>query len=172
MGLLVENELCQLRTMRLQDKLTRLAAEFRFSQRDLAMRLPGVSTTTINRWLNGESEPRLRDALRLANLFGIGLEFLADDTMDDPSPALMTEDEAAIIDLYHALGLDRREAMKRLANAAVPSEGVSLGSLRDLTALDERNERERLEAIKAANRAAKHARRDSESGKIPRRKSS
>ncbi len=68
------------------------------------------------RWLNGTGEPRLSEAVRLAEFFGLTLSELAglDATAPAPGPEL-TVDQRTILQVVEDLGLTRREAIRRLA---------------------------------------------------------
>jgi transcriptional regulator with XRE-family HTH domain len=47
---------------------------------EVAVKLP---QGRISKWLGGQGEPSLRQGLRLARWFGVPLEWLADDTLDE-----------------------------------------------------------------------------------------
>jgi len=69
-----------------------------------------VSVSTISRWASGEREPRLSEALSVANVFSLSLDDLADNPLK-PRPEL-TEDEREVLKTAARLGHDR--AMGRL----------------------------------------------------------
>jgi len=76
-----------------------------------------LAENRISEWKDGEGEPTLRQALRIARLLQVPLEYLADDSLDEPLPSTgVTPDEAAILDLFRALRLDKAEGLRRLAS--------------------------------------------------------
>jgi hypothetical protein len=80
-----------------------------------------LAENRISEWKDGQGEPMLRRAYRMARLLEVPLEHLADDALEEPpAPAELTGDERAILDLYRALGLDRAEGLRRLATPAPP----------------------------------------------------
>lgn len=75
----------------------------------------------ISKWKAGKGEPTAKQALQMARLLNVTVEFLIDPALEQPLvPEILTleEDERAVLDLYHALDLGRREAMRRLATPA------------------------------------------------------
>jgi len=149
--------------MRLSEKLGRLSAEQGYTNIAEIARLAQVSRSSCYRWFEGVAYPDVRDALKLARFFGVSLDYLADEEADHPPPSNeLTEDERFVLDVFHSLGLTRREAMRRLAlapggaagavavgTAPRPEAGaptVSTGhpvAVRDETALQERLDRGR-----------------------------
>lgn len=103
--------------MEFATKLRMLARQNRYSQEDLAEQV-GVSQSLMSNWMNGKQVPDLRESLRLADLLGVDLRYLADDAMDEPPPPLLSEDERAIVVLYRSLEIDEVEAMRRLTKPA------------------------------------------------------
>lgn len=83
-------------------KLKKLMNDQRYSQDDLAGRL-GVSQNLVSRWARGASVPDLRQARSLADLFGVGVDYLADDRRDEPWPAA-TDWDAKILEIIRAIG--------------------------------------------------------------------
>jgi transcriptional regulator with XRE-family HTH domain len=92
-------------------------------------RLVGTTDQQVGRWCSGAYPPNLRQAVGLARVFGVSLDYLADDAQDEPPPpppdvleAPPTEvpvipptgplDDACILKIAHELGLD--EALRRL----------------------------------------------------------
>lgn len=66
-------------------KLRILMALCRDSQRDIAAQV-GVNAGTLNRWLTGAHEPRISEAIKLADAYGLTL-----DQLFNPSIQLPTE---------------------------------------------------------------------------------
>lgn len=107
-------------TMRLNEKLLKLCDERGLdSQRDLA-RLAKLSKSSVNRWVNGETRPRMLQALQLARALKVPLEYLIDDAMEEVPPVL-PPDEEFVLRVYRNLkadpaqGLDEDEAQRRLS---------------------------------------------------------
>lgn len=97
----------------------------RLSQDELGQAI-GSSGPTIHRWEKGTGGPSLKQAVDLARVLGVDLEYLA---YEDPPHRveLLSQDQASLLDLYHALRLDPAEALRRLAtptggNPAPPRE--------------------------------------------------
>jgi transcriptional regulator with XRE-family HTH domain len=90
-----------------------------------------LAENRLSKWKDGQGEPTLRQASRMARLLGVPLEYLADDELEDPpaGPGL-TDDERAILDLYRALGLDRAEGLRRLATPSAPGGQMAAGPAR------------------------------------------
>jgi transcriptional regulator with XRE-family HTH domain len=70
-------------TMKLPEKLDLLIAKRNWSQRDLSRALGDTSFGTVNRWFLGKSIPDLDEAFRISRLFGVSVDYLADDGRDD-----------------------------------------------------------------------------------------
>jgi transcriptional regulator with XRE-family HTH domain len=111
-------------TMRLNEKLQKLCDEQGLdSQRDLA-RLAKLSKSSVSRWVNGETRPRMLQALMLARALKVPLEYLIDDAMEEV-PAVLPPDEQFVLRVYRNLKadpaqrLDEDEAQRRLSR---PSE--------------------------------------------------
>ncbi|MHC5538297.1 helix-turn-helix domain-containing protein [Singulisphaera rosea] len=105
--------------MKFADKLTMLCNQKEWSQRRLVP-VVGRSASTLSAWFKGTSLPDMSDALKLAQAFDVPLDWLADDEREFPPPTDLPdkdfrEDEAAIVDLFHALRLTRTEALRALA---------------------------------------------------------
>ncbi len=101
--------------MRFAEKLEREIARRGSSQSKLS-RETGIHQTAISAMTRNERRPYMDQALQLARALGVPLDYLADDAQDEPPPASgLGEDERAVLDLYHALGLGRLEALRRLA---------------------------------------------------------
>jgi transcriptional regulator with XRE-family HTH domain len=90
--------------MEFASKLKRLMGEHRYSQESLARRLD-VSQGLVSKWTRGLGLPDLREGKVLADLFGVSVDFLADDRIDSPVPA--TDRERAIWEIVRAIGPDR-----------------------------------------------------------------
>jgi transcriptional regulator with XRE-family HTH domain len=98
--------------MTIGKKLDKLCEMREWKPADLARKI-GTSNGTVSAWFNDESKPSLDYALRLSGALKVSMEYLADDSMEEP-PLVITEDEKAVLDAFHLSGLSRREAMARL----------------------------------------------------------
>lgn len=90
------------------EKLQKLCVLRGLDQATLSMRL-GVSRSTMSRIMNGSQEPKLHLALGLARVFGVSLDFLADDDLDiEPHGHWMflSPDEASVLRLVKRLGTE------------------------------------------------------------------
>ena len=106
--------------MKLSDKLEILRERSGLSAREVARRLR-TPTTTFGRWLSGETEPRLSESAAIADLFGVPLDFLADDALDEPPPVPeLAIDEQAALEFYRDLraALGPTTALKEVARLA------------------------------------------------------
>jgi transcriptional regulator with XRE-family HTH domain len=79
-----------------------------------------VSQSLVSLWTLGKRIPDLQESARLAKLFDVDLGYLADDEMDDPPASEFAEWERGVIELIRAMGLDRREATRRLTTSSSP----------------------------------------------------
>lgn len=110
--------------MTLDRKLMDLCEARGWDQSEFARRL-GAPKTTVSKWFAGKP-PTLRYALRVAKLFGRPLDWLADDTIDDP-PTGLSEIEQRILWLAEVVGYD--DAAKRLADAKEQREASNSGKI-------------------------------------------
>lgn len=116
--------------MRFVEKLNRACVLRRMTnQRELAD-LARVSKSSLNRWINGESMPNVEEALRLARVLEVPLEWLAaDDDQETPPASPLSPEEEKILWIVRTMGTE--EAAKRLAlvksepvpNTAAPTLG-------------------------------------------------
>lgn len=122
----------------------------------------------ISKWAGGQGEPTARQALRLAQILGVPVGYLIDDAIDalpEPPPAL-SEDEQAVLELFQALELNRKEALRRLASPVPPKadEGETKprkvpGSVREFTQGDDAEVARENRAAAEKRRAASDATR-------------
>lgn len=123
-------------------KLQRLLKDHRYSQEMLARELD-VSQNQISKWCRGVTIPDLRESATIARVFGVSMQWLADDEADYPPTAEMSEGERDVLKAVRALG-DADEALRRLLRP--PSQPWLPGSVRDLTASEAARQRERNRA--------------------------
>lgn len=108
--------------MTFTEKFNQLYAARRLSQVKLAEALDNkVSQGTVGNWLHG-TYPRLHEAWMLAQFFGVPLDYLADDSLDEipqPIESTLSDDDRAILEAYRDLrlkhGLKLGEALIRLS---------------------------------------------------------
>jgi transcriptional regulator with XRE-family HTH domain len=106
--------------MNLAEKLERLRRRAGLSQGELAASV-GTYQSRISEWELAKGGPNLAQALRLARLLGVPLDYLADDAQDEPPPAsALSEDERYVLRTLRALGLDAESAIRGLHFAAMP----------------------------------------------------
>jgi transcriptional regulator with XRE-family HTH domain len=132
--------------MDMVDKLVMLAEARGWDQGEVESRA-GLARGRISKWKADQGEPSAKQALRLARLFQVPVEFLVDDEQNEPpssaAKVALADDERAIIDLYHDLDLDKKEAVKRLATPLATGQAWNPGAVRDLTASETARQRER-----------------------------
>lgn len=83
-------------------------------------KLAGLSHGRISKWKDGQGEPTASQALRIARLLNVPVQWLIDpEAPDEPAAADgLTADDRAVLEFCHDLGIGRREALRRLATAA------------------------------------------------------
>ena len=87
------------------EKLLKMRDGRGLSQAKLAARA-GLARSAISDMEKDERRPYMDQALKLARALGIPLDFLADDSLDEPPPSEMTEDERQVIELFRGTGLE------------------------------------------------------------------
>lgn len=97
--------------MKFAEKLARLVA----NQSELS-RMTGVAQSSISAMSAGDRRPYMDQAFKIARALGVPLDYLADDTQDDPPapPVPMPEDEQTLLEVYRYLGISLPEALRRL----------------------------------------------------------
>ncbi len=131
------------------EKLRALIKASGFSQAEVSRRLE-VATGTMSNWCKGATSPDLKNAHAIARFFGVSLEYLADDSLDEP-PATGEAWESEIMNMVRDLGpaLARRRLLGLPDDARPPSGSVVEAGRplqqRDETALQLRLEREQRE---------------------------
>lgn len=111
--------------MEFSAKLKLLMARHRYSQTKVAEAID-VSQSLVSLWTLGKGVPDLHEAAKLAEFLGVDLSYLANDAQDEPpATSEISEWERAVLDLIHALGLDRQEALRRLVTpTSTPTQHV------------------------------------------------
>lgn len=74
-----------------------------------AMLADVAAESTVSNWIDGKNPPSLAGALRIAREFGVSLEYLADDAMDEDVPAarparadVLSREEETILTVFAA----------------------------------------------------------------------
>jgi transcriptional regulator with XRE-family HTH domain len=101
------------------EKLEKLREKRGISVRETARQVGGVAPNTVERWISGKVQPRLDEAIRAAEVFGVPLDYLAFDERAEPA-GMLAEDEAHVLQTYRSL----KRRRKLDADAAV--EGLML----------------------------------------------
>lgn len=106
--------------MRFCDKLIRLRAEAGLSQEGLANRL-GVSRQAVSKWEAGAAMPELAKLIAIAELFGVSLDYLVRDEIEERQPK--TEDNSAVAEQLAVL----TNYVKRQQSYEYKSQATLLG---------------------------------------------
>lgn len=99
--------------MKMIEKLVKALADRDLTQRAFEAQC-GLSENRISKWKDGTGEPTARQALAMARALGLPLEFLVDDSIDEPeaptaSPGLTVE-EYAVLSHFRVQREKEREA--------------------------------------------------------------
>lgn len=82
-----------------------------------------VSHGTMSNWCSGRSLPRLDEALKVAQVLGVTVDFLADDSQEKPAaPPLAQVDEKDVELLRIAKLLGHERALGRMLGMPVPGD--------------------------------------------------
>jgi transcriptional regulator with XRE-family HTH domain len=106
--------------MRFGQKILNLRTQRGLSQRDLAREIGGISGSSVGAWENGAT-PAMDAAFRAAQVLGVSLDFLADDSLDEPKEDGMTVAERQLLAMAQRHGAER--LLLRLEEVGV---GVSI----------------------------------------------
>ncbi len=100
-----------------RDKVNELREARKLSYEDVAEGIGHPNKSKVQGWLGpAQAAPRLDDAMRVAKLFEVPLEYLADDEMETvPEPAKPGENRRKIEMLIEVFG--EGEALRRLKGA-------------------------------------------------------
>jgi transcriptional regulator with XRE-family HTH domain len=97
--------------MRLVEKLEAVLRARGLTQSSFE-KLASLSENRISKWKNDQGEPTVRQALRMARILDVPLDYLADDDLNDLPSATMTERERQVWEVVRTIGPD--EAWRRL----------------------------------------------------------
>lgn len=84
----------------------------------------GLPDTRFSKWINGEGDPDLREAIRMAAALGVPLAELVGDS--DPNAGYyrkLSINEIEILTTIQVLGLSKDEAIRLLKSTNVPPRG-------------------------------------------------
>jgi transcriptional regulator with XRE-family HTH domain len=102
--------------MEFAEKIRLLMGRERLSQADLAAAV-GTHQPQVTKWLTSGVRPSLPFALRLARALRVSLDYLMDDTLEEPSGDL-SDDERQILEIARVVGYET--AIRRLTVAPEP----------------------------------------------------
>lgn len=103
------------------EKIDELIKQKRLSQAALE-RTACLSENRISKWKDGTGEPTARQALRIARILKVPVEFLIDDEMEAPPPVReLSPAEERAIEMVRALDLDVQDVIRGLSAVALKS---------------------------------------------------
>ena len=73
------------------DKLTQLRKKSGWSQEDLANQM-GVSRQSVSKWEGAQSIPDLDKMIKLSKMFGVSIDYLLKDEIEDAGEINLAED--------------------------------------------------------------------------------
>jgi transcriptional regulator with XRE-family HTH domain len=116
----VRRKMFQIWDMGFGEKVEALREDRGISVRETARRV-GVTANTVGRWIAGAVQPRLDEAARVAEFFGVPLAYLAYEQTAEIAGKL-ADDESAVIRTYRSLKrrqkIDEDRAIEGLMIAA------------------------------------------------------
>jgi transcriptional regulator with XRE-family HTH domain len=105
-------------------KLSKLCWQRGWTQRDLAERLDGVSKSTVSNWMTGKTDPRRKELVQVARLFGVPVTYLASDQQEEPTGDGLSEIQRRVLWAAETVGYEL--ALKRIMNVpGSAAEGVT-----------------------------------------------
>lgn len=98
------------------DKIVLLADRKGWNQGEFEA-LAKLPQARISKWKKGEGEPTARQALRMAHLLGVSVDYLVDDLQEEPSHSFTatTEAERTALDMVRELGLTKGDVIRLLS---------------------------------------------------------
>ena len=105
-----------------QVRLKELREKAGYSQQGFADAI-GVKQSTVGNWEAGAREPKFEIMERLADFFGVSVDYLLGKT-DDPTPSSteMTEEEKNILGLLHKMSEDELKTVYKITSAMAGEE--------------------------------------------------
>lgn len=125
------------------EKLSKILSEKGITQQAFEAQA-ALPKNRISKWKDDQGEPSARQALRISQLLDVDVAWLiSDDGPDEPpTPPDIPDDETQVLTLYRALGLDRDEALRRLAtptgSRTINVHTAAVREFRDVVANQER----------------------------------
>lgn len=126
-----------MKLLKINQKLRDLIESAPMTQSEIALTM-GVQNSRISEWKSGPKKPTVAQILKLAKLLNVPVEYLIDDSMDEP-PApptpqrKLTDGELSVLEAYHDSGLSARQAIKRIEGEVVRVLGVRYETEADVT---------------------------------------
>lgn len=119
--------------MRLKEKLPWLMEQKGIKPAELS-KMTGIPAPRFSEWKDpkGKRSPTLEQAKRIARALGVSLDYLADDSLDEPPNPELNAEDREILRIARRLGYE--QALDRLINNETP--GVS----EDATPIDPRRD--------------------------------
>lgn len=100
------------------EKLAILCEDRGWKPIEVAKRLPGIGKSKVYNWFSGKTVPDIREAKILATVLGADIGFLADDDLDAPDSAGLTDGDRLVLGMVRAHGLSADEAARAIAEFA------------------------------------------------------
>lgn len=108
--------------MELAKKLNKLLSHRRMSKRELA-RAAKVAPGTVQNACNGK-DMWLSNAIRVARVLGVPLDYLADEAQDDPPAPAISADQSQMLEVLESIGITSPiDLMKYVAGRSLPQPG-------------------------------------------------
>ena len=107
----IGRQIGNLGSMRMVEKLEAALHAKGFTQTSFE-RLAMLSANRISKWKNDHGEPTARQAMRIARLLGLSVEYLVDDDLNEMAPDSHPEAERKVREAVQELGY--AEAYRRL----------------------------------------------------------
>lgn len=105
------HNLAKMRDMSFGERLNKLSKKRGISDAELTRQVGGVTSNTVRRWLSGEIQPRLDQAIRAAAVFGMRLDQLAYDDAR-PTAGELSEEEQFLLRSWRILDVDADTAVR------------------------------------------------------------
>jgi transcriptional regulator with XRE-family HTH domain len=138
---------CQFRStiaaMKAAEKIAWLCRERGLTQKRVG-ELAALPENRISKWLDGQGEPTARQALRLARVLDVPMDWLVDDEADVPPPDPgLSPAELRAVEMTRALNLDASEVIRRMSHPTTavvvdPDDPMKLLGTIDLTEITRR----------------------------------
>lgn len=133
--------------MTFKDKLRGLRLDHNLSQEELGKKI-GVSGSSIGFWETGKRSPKIKQVVKIAEVFGIPWEELMDDYLSY-GHIFRHDPEETIMRIYRMLNEEGKNALMSYAQflANNPLYGNGEGSMRDAFLYDGAKDQKTLEEL-------------------------